>query len=140
MFNTISKHCLLCLRLVSFRGSLLWSGFIRGGVGRLCLCASQLLFSLLLLFVERTLLDDECRCLHTYLLQYTSVQILPPVVRCSLKSLSVWSHKMKEETSPPAHSHQTSWQDAFSTSPFCEVYMKQMGDGCYLPPPFKVSL
>ena len=43
MFNTISKHCLLSLRLVSDGASLLWSGFIRSGVGRLCLCASQLL-------------------------------------------------------------------------------------------------
>lgn len=39
MFNTISKRCLLCLRLVSRGASLLWSGFFRGGVDRDCVCA-----------------------------------------------------------------------------------------------------
>lgn len=48
MFNTISKRCLLCLRLVSYGASLLWSGFIRGGVDRLLFVCLTQLVSLLL--------------------------------------------------------------------------------------------
>lgn len=52
MFNTISKLCLLSLRLVSYRGSLLWSGVRRrGSGGRRCLPHSCF-HSLLLLLLE----------------------------------------------------------------------------------------
>lgn len=88
MFNTISKQCLLCLRLVSYGASLLWSGFIRGGVARLCLCASQLLsLPLLLLGSTVNVCWRRCALRYSTLKQYTSVRILPPVLHCSLKSL-----------------------------------------------------
>lgn len=65
MFNTISKHCLLCLRLASYGASMLWSAFIRGGVGWLCLCASQLLFATVVVPLKHRVrvLDEVCLCL-----------------------------------------------------------------------------
>ncbi len=67
MFNTISKRCLLCLRLVSYGASMLWSAFIRGGVGPLCLRASQLLFATVVTPLKHRVrvLDKVCRHCRT---------------------------------------------------------------------------
>lgn len=66
MFNTISKHCLLCLRLVSSGGSVvmvwLYQGRSRPIFFFLCLCASQLLFRYCCCSFRSTMNMCRARC------------------------------------------------------------------------------
>lgn len=104
MFNTISKHCLLCLRLVSDGAPLLQSGFIRGGVDWLCLCATQLLLPLLILLGRSVrfgwgvsvLLRSEAAAIHV------CDCVLSPGEGAGF--VFIQSHRMTQETSPPDHS------------------------------------
>lgn len=106
MFNTISKQCLLCLRLVSCGGSLLQSGFVRDGVDCVplsCFCCWKHYESVCVcvgggVSVLFCILKKMCVCMCAY---------------------SVWAApappEITEEMPPPRSPHRTSQEDAFST-------------------------
>lgn len=140
MFNTISKRCLLCLRLVSYGASLLWSGFIRRRRRpTFRLCASHGRFRYRCCSPEAPRMWMKV-CLCCVLKQYTCVCIR--LVRCSLKRFLVPQDDRGSVTSSlfhrvPCSSHETSQQRCIflhkrNTMGLYKV--NKRGDECYLPP------